>query len=121
MAIKTLPDQFQIKPLKLFGETDEASLLMQTLVLDDEKALKLMHFFADKVDPMTFDDFIDIVEPSELHSFVEEFWEALANFSGPLKKPMMIQMWKEFKKSMQEDSLLKMNLSGLHSESSPGE
>ena len=121
MAIKTLPDQFQIKPLKLFGETDEATALMQTLVLDDEKALKLMHFFADKVAPMTFDEFIEKVDPHELHTFVEEFWEALANFSGPLKKPMMIHMWKEFKKSIQEDSLVKLNLNELHSESSPGE
>ncbi len=121
MAIKTLPEQFQIKPLKLFGAEDEATALMQTLVLDDERALKLLHFFTDKVAPMTFDEFIEKVDPLELHSFVEEFWEALANFSGPLKKPMMIHMWKEFKKSIQEDSLVKMNLNELLSEQSPGE
>jgi hypothetical protein len=121
MAIRDLPEKFGLQPLRLFSDQMVAQEMMTTLVLNDEKALSLMWYFVQPNVSITFDDFLDKVSPDELNSFVEVFWEALSNFSGPLKRPIMLTLWEDFKKSLRDPESMKEKSTESASELSPGE
>lgn len=106
---KEIPKRFGINLLQVFTSDEETNKLAQDLVFDDEKTLDLMKFFISESRPELVedeDDFLDNVNPQNVHQFREVFWEAYANFSGPLKRSAVIQIWDELKKKMKNPNLL---------------
>lgn len=110
LALTELPEQFDIRICKLFDpqHTDGTQDLMQKLLLDDEYTLKLCWFFVSRKSEMTYDTFLNELDSSHnLESFREAFWAAAVNFSGPLKKGLMIEAWKEMKREVKNFSISK--------------
>jgi len=108
LALNELPEKFDIRICKLFdpAHSDDTQAVMQKLLLDDEYCLKLCWYFVALKSEMTYDTFLEQLESSHnLESFREAFWAAAVNFSGPLKKGLMIDAWKEFKKELKNFSI----------------
>jgi len=105
LSVNVLPDKFNINLTKIFVDSELASKTMETLVLDDERTLSLMWFFVEPTASIDYDTFLEKVSPQELEEFREAFWAEVVNFSGSLKKNMMLQMWTEFKKELKKAHL----------------
>lgn len=106
MAMTELPKLFDIKIIGMFASDEQVIAAMRELVLDDDKALRLMHFFIEKHTSMSFESMIEKMKNLDVvDEFREAFWAAVVNFSGPLKKQIILDMWTEFKKELKEFDL----------------
>ena len=104
-SIKILPEKYGINLCKIFTDGDAAAETMQTLILDDEKTLNLLWHFLEERTDMTFDEMLETVTGKDLERFREDFWSAVVNFSGPLKKNLLIEMWSQFKRDLKRAEL----------------
>lgn len=116
-SIVILPEKFGIHLSRLFSSEEAASETLSALVLDDERSLKLMYYYVEEQTGSDWDEFLDSVSPKELDEFREAFWTEVENFSGPLKKNLLRQIWTEFKREIKKSSLEKMNTGPLLSDS----
>lgn len=78
---------------------------MQTLALDDERTLDLLWFYLEETAAFDKDDFLKTVEAKDLDRFRDDFWSAVVNFSGPLKKNLMMELWDQFKRDIKKADL----------------
>ena len=99
-AINVLPEQFSISITKILSDNEQATETLNTLVLDDEKTLKLMWHFMEPTASMEMEQFLTIVSTPEIEAFREAFWAEVVNFSGSLKKNILLQMWDQFKRDL---------------------
>ena len=99
-AINVLPEQFSISITKILSDNEQATETLNTLVLDDEKTLKLMWHFMEPTASMGIEQFLTIVTTPEIEAFREAFWAEVVNFSGSLKKNILLQMWDQFKRDL---------------------
>lgn len=103
-AYKELPKRFGLELLKMFANEEKCQETMQELIFDEDKTLHLMHMYIERQNGMmTFDTMLEQLENlTVLDSFRDAFWAAIVNFSGPLKKQVLIQIWEQFKKELKE-------------------
>lgn len=114
-SIKVLPQKFGVSLTRMFVDQDEAVSTMESLILDDEKTLALAWYYVERTATgIDEDDFLRTMTGKDLERFREAFWQAVVNFSGPLKRPLMEEIWKQFKKDLKSPELL-----NTISESSP--
>jgi hypothetical protein len=108
MATKDLPDKFDMDILSMFCSEERMQQAMQKMVFDDSGALRLMHYFVEKESGFTYERMLeDLSDLAVVDEFRDAFWAAIVNFSGPLKKKILMQMWQEFKKELKEADLAK--------------
>lgn len=102
MAVVTIPELFGIQITKVFSGGDTANETLQSLCLDDEKCLKLFHWCLGGEDELSFEDFLKGVDGSQLSKFREDFWAEVVNFSDPLKKQILQELWKQYRKEVRK-------------------
>lgn len=119
-AIEELPDKFNIHLCEIFTDEEKGLETMQRLVLDDKLCLSLMFYYLED-SGLEWSDFLDKVTESDLRKFREDFWTAVAVFSGPLKKGIVEQMWAQFKKDLKNANLEQMISEQSHSSSNQEE
>ena len=120
-SIKILPEKFGINLGKIFTDGEVAADTIQTLILDDEKTLDLCWHYLDEKTELTFDDFLQTITGKDLDRFREDFWAAVVNFSSHLKKDLLQDLWKQFKKDLKKASLTMETSDALPSTSKPEE
>ena len=121
-AINVLPEKYGISITKLLSDNELSIETLNTLVLDDEKTLKLMWYFVEPIASMELEGFLNVVTTQEIESFREAFWAEVVNFSGSLKKNILLQMWSQFKRDLKTtDVQQKMNSEESPSQSSQEE
>lgn len=106
-TISILPEKFGIHINRILSDGDAAQDTLTTLVLDDEKCLRFMYYWMESTTSQTYEAFLDSVTTSELDAFREAFWSEVVNFSGSLKKKLMLQLWSEFKRDLKDANLTK--------------
>ena len=99
-AIKVLPEKFGISLTKIFTSEDEAQQTMQSLVIDDEKTLALAWHYVHETASFEEDEFLRKITGKDLEQFREDFWSAVVNFSGPLKRNLLREIWNQFKRDL---------------------
>lgn len=104
-SIKILPEKFGINLSKIFTDGEVAADTMQTLILDDEKTLDLCWHYLNEKTEIEFDEFLEIISGKDLERFREDFWAAVVNFSSPLKKKLLQDLWSQFKKDLKKADL----------------
>ena len=104
-ALRVLPDKFDINLSKIFTDGEAASETMQALILDDERTLNLLWYYMQDTAPFTQDEFLEMMSGRDLERFREDFWAAVVNFSGPLKKNLLTEMWNQFKRDLKKAEL----------------
>lgn len=104
-SIKVLPDKFGLNLTKIFTDGDAAAETMQALILDDEKTLLLAWYYIEEHTDMTYDEFLETVTGKDLERFREDFWAAVVNFSGLLKRNLLQEMWNQFKRDLKRAEL----------------
>lgn len=109
MAMKELPELFDMNILSMFCSEERMQQAMNKMVFDDEGALKLMHYFIEKSGhSISMERMIeDMPDLSVLDEFRDAFWAGVVNFSGPLKKKVLMDMWKQFKEELKTADLTK--------------
>ncbi len=120
-AIKVLPSKFSISLTKIFTDGDAAAETMQRLILDDEKTLDLAWHYIEPTYEYDFDDFLGKITSKDLDRFREDFWAAVVNFSGPLKKNLLMEMWSQFKRDLKKAELTVETSTASPSSSNPEE
>lgn len=121
-AIKVLPSKFGIHLNKIFTDGDAAAQTMQTLALDDELCLKLAWYYVEPTaSAMDEDDFYRAMSGKDLERFRDAFWQEVVNFSGPLKKNLLMEMWSQFKRDLKKAELATENSNASLSDSNPEE
>lgn len=115
-AINTFPERFNIDLCEIFTSEEKALMTMQLLALDDKLCLKLMHYFIGE-EEMDWDDLLKNTTEKDINRFREDFWTAAGLFSGPLKKGIMDQMWRQFKKELKETDFAALISEASHSDS----
>jgi hypothetical protein len=121
VSLNVLPQRFGINLSKIFTDPEMASQTLQNLTFDDEKTLQLMWYFIEPTASMDYDEFLEKITPKELENFREMFWAAVVNFSGSLKKNILLQMWDDFKREVKKADLMKMTSEASSSVSSQEE
>ena len=120
-AYTHLPEKFDIRLLQMFVDEEAGEKLLKELLLDDEKCLGLFWFFVEpQFEGKTFDDFLGILQTGDLDKFRQTFWEEVANFSGPLKRNLVMQLWEMLQRELKEIDL-KPEISTESSSSTPSE
>ena len=104
-SIKILPEKFGINLSKIFTDGDVAADTMQTLILDDEKTLDLCWHYLNEKTEIEFDEFLEVISGKDLERFREDFWAAVVNFSSPLKKKLLQDLWSQFKRDLKKADL----------------
>jgi len=104
-SIKILPEKFGINLSKIFTDGEVAADTMQTLILDDEKTLDLCWHYLNEKTEIEFDEFLEIISGKDLERFREDFWAAVVNFSSPLKKKLLQDLWSQFKRDLKKADL----------------
>jgi hypothetical protein len=103
MALQDLPEKFGIDLTKIFTDPEKAEDTMNALILDDEKGLRLAWYFVEKsAVGMEWEDFLQKMNGKVLETFREDFWSAVVNFSGPLKKNLLTELWTGFKREIKK-------------------
>lgn len=122
-AYNTLPEKFDIEILKLFINEEQTQKTIQSLLADDELALKLCWFYIEPQVQFDWDKFLELLdeEPEAIENFRETFWAAVVNFSSPQKKGVLLEMWKIMKREMKQLSLESQISSKSSTESNPEE
>ncbi len=105
-AYTHLPEKFDIRLLQMFVDQEAGENLLKELLLDDEKCLGLLWYFVEpQCEGKSFDDFLDIIQSGDLDKFRQVFWEEVANFSGPLKRNLVMQLWEMLQRELKEIDL----------------
>ena len=104
-ALKILPEKFGINLAKVFTSGEEAASTMEILVLDDEKSLALAWHYIEPTASFDEEQFLTDMNGSLLDQFREDFWAAVVNFTGPLKRNLMREMWEQFKRDLKKVDL----------------
>ena len=104
-SIKILPEKFGISLSKIFTDGEVAADTMQTLILDDEKTLDLCWHYLNEKTEIEFDEFLEVISGKDLERFREDFWAAVVNFSSPLKKKLLQDLWSQFKRDLKKADL----------------
>lgn len=104
-AINVLPEKYGISLTKIFTDAEAAEKTMQGLVLDDELTLELAWHYIQETASFDKEEFFKHMQGKDLDRFREDFWSAVINFSPPLKKNLMEEMWRQFKKDMKKVEL----------------
>ena len=104
-ALKVLPDKFGINLCKIFTDGEAAGETMQSLVLDDECCLRLAWHYVNETASFTEEEFLQQMTGSDLERFREDFWAAVINFSGPLKRNLLTELWNQFKRDLKKVEL----------------
>ena len=104
-SIKILPEKFGINLSKIFTDGEVAADTMQTLILDDEKTLDLCWHYLNEKTEIEFDEFLEVISGKDLERFREDFWAAVVNFSSPLKKKLLQDLWSQFKRDLKKADL----------------
>lgn len=104
-SIKILPEKFGINLSKIFTDGEVAADTMQTLILDDEKTLNLSWHYIEEHTEIEFDEFLQVISVKDLERFREDFWAAVVNFSSPLKKKLLQDLWSQFKRDLKKADL----------------
>lgn len=121
-TVYSIRDKFDFNVMKLFIEDEKAAHQIQRLALDEEFAIELCWFMIEKQVKYSKEKFIENVSDlSVLDQFREAFWAAVVNFSNPLKKAALLQMWKEFKKEVRNLDVTKLISEQLSTDSKAGE
>jgi hypothetical protein len=122
-AYNTLPEKFDIEILKLFVNEEQTQKTIQSLLADDDLALRLCWFYLEPQVQYDWDKFLQLLdeEPEAVENFRETFWAAVVNFSSPQKKGVLMEMWTIMKREMKQLSLESQILSKSSTESSPEE
>lgn len=105
-SIKVLPDKFGISLTRIFTDGNAAAETMQALILDDEKTLGLAWHYIEPLTDTTYDEFLETITGKDLERFREDFWAAVVNFSGPLKRNLLQEMWNQFKRDLKKAELV---------------
>jgi hypothetical protein len=101
-SLRVLPEKFGINLSKMFTDPDASSETMQALTLDDEKTLKLAWYYVEPSASFPEEEFLEQMTGKDLERFREDFWSAVVNFSGPLKKNLLMAMWDQFKRDIKK-------------------
>ena len=120
-SIKILPEKFGINLSKIFTDGEVAADTMQTLILDDEKTLDLCWHYLNEKTEIEFDEFLEVISGKDLERFREDFWAAVVNFSSPLKKKLLQDLWSQFKRDLKKADLTMETLDVSPSTSKPEE
>ena len=102
-AAVELPEKHGINIVSMFSNEEEALSTMQSLALDDMLVIDLMIYFMgeDKEKETLLKSLI----PEEVEQFREKFWDAVAAFSGPLKRELVLKMWRMLKTEIKQADL----------------
>lgn len=111
-ALEVLPEKFGLEITKLLVDDDKTNNIVRSLLMDDEKLIQIMWYYMQETTTLQYSEFIEVLTPLEVNNFRERLWEEISNFSGPLKKSMMLQAWSEAKRYLK-----KVQLDSLDSES----
>lgn len=117
-AFEIFPEQFEIDLAEIFTDEEKAMVTMSNLALNDKATLKLMNYFVDDIE---WEQLIKKAEASDLDRFREDFWTAVGVFSGPLKKGILDQLWRQFKKDLKDTDFQELMSTQSHSDSNPEE
>jgi hypothetical protein len=104
-AIDEFPAKFNIHLADLVSDMQKSNETVNTILLNDNIIIQLMWYYLKPHVTCEWEDFLKQVEATEVHKFRESFWEAVLDFSGPLKTPILTQLWKEVKKELREVNL----------------
>lgn len=104
-AVTVLPEKFKINLTKIFIDNQAAEETMQALVLDDEKTLELAWHYVGSSSSFDKQKFFENMQGKDLDQFREDFWSAVINFSPPLKRNLMDDLWRTFKKELKQADL----------------
>lgn len=103
MVMGDLAKKFDLRILSMFTDDTIVEAAMRKLVFHDEETLKLMHYFIEKQTSMSYDSMCNKMTNLDiLDEFREAFWAAVVNFSGPLKKQALLEIWKMFKDELRQ-------------------
>lgn len=98
MVLGDLTKRFNLNLLTMFADDSMVEQAMRHLVFHDEETLQLMHFFIEKETTMSYQAMLErMTNLDVLDEFREAFWAAVVNFSGPLKKQALMEIWQMFK------------------------
>lgn len=120
-SLRTLPEKFGINLTKIFTDGEAASQTMQALILDDEKSLELAWHYIHEHTDISYEEFLETVTGKDLERFREDFWSAVVNFSGPLKRRLLQELWDQFKRDLKRAELQNETYEQSSSDSNLGE
>ena len=121
MALRELPT-LDVELTKMFSDQTVIGKITQVLHIDDEKTLQLLQLMATKNigRPLTPEE-IDEIDGPKMDEFRSAFWEAIENFSGAHRKPLLQQMQAEVHAALQKLNLNESSTTSLpEQESTPG-
>ena len=108
-AVDEFPANFDLHIADLVSDNVKSQDTVNNIMLNDNIIIKLMwHYLKPHVE-MEWVDFLKKVESKEVHDFRQVFWEAVLDFSGPLKVNLLKEIWAEMKKELQELTLEKLD------------
>lgn len=93
-----LTEKFDFNILKLFLDEAVTRQAMLKLLLDTEFCIDLMWFFIEKKVDFNKDTMLEYIDTAAgLDEFKEAVWASVINFSSPLIRKMLIEMWGQLK------------------------
>ncbi len=114
---------FGIDVIELFTKEEEADKFLSRFMMDDMFAADIMLFYVNKTHPeMQKKDLLRTMGSFEpLDGFRNAFWGGIVNFSSPLKKTILTQMWEKMKQMLVDPELLDRMLSAQSSNGKPSQ
>jgi len=117
-----LTEKFDFPILKLFIDEQLTQQMMMKLLLDTQYTIDLCWYFLEN--KVTFGKqalFEYITDAASLEPFREAMWAAVVNFSSPLIRGMLMDMWTTSKKELKRLKVDSEILTQSSSESNPEE
>lgn len=121
MAIEKLPT-LNIELLKMFSDQTVVGKLSEVLHVQDDKCLELLQLMCEcNIKRRLTPEELDELDGVKMDEFRTAFWEAIENFSGAHRKPLIQQIRAEVLASLQKVNLNESSTNSLQEqESTPG-
>jgi hypothetical protein len=101
-----LVDKFDFNILKLFLDEQLTRETMLKLLIDTEFAIELCWFFIEKKVDYNKETMLEYLDSAAgLDEFKEAVWAAIVNFSSPLIRKMLVEMWGQLKHELKTFNL----------------
>jgi hypothetical protein len=109
---------YEFNITKLFLDPELTEKMMMRLLVDGEFVLKLCYYFLEQ-HKVSYEEMLDTLpSPAHLEEFREAFWAATVNFSSPQLRGILVESWKELKKSLSQLTVPKLDSMVSSSDSS---
>jgi hypothetical protein len=66
--------------------------------------LRLFFYLIEDQSGLNYEEFLQQMDGKQLGQFREDFWSEVVNFSDPLKKTLLQDLWRDYRKQVKKAS-----------------